>query len=210
MVITRIERQKKNPRRYNIYIDGEFAVGLDRNVVIDNGLRKGDEADESLLRKLRTADELVRAYQIALRFLSYRPRSEAEIRKRLEREELLPDTIEQIITRLRDEHQLDDKRFAEMYAESKMLAKPIGAHRLRLELRKKGISDSIIRHVEQSYCNEENELKNARRLAEKKLSTDKANDPMKRKKRLADFLVRRGFGWDIVGIVIEEKRDQLE
>ncbi len=207
MVITKIEQQKKNPRRYNIYVDEEFAVGLDRNVIIDNGLRKGDPVDEKLLGKLRTADEMTRAYQIALRFLSYRPRSEAEIRTRLEREKLIPETIEQIVTKLYNERQLDDKRFAEMYAESKMLKKPIGAHRLRRELQQKGISDTIIRHVELKYFNEETELKNARRLAEKKLATDRTKDPVKRKRRLADFLARRGFGWDVVSEIVGEYFD---
>ncbi len=204
MVITRIERQKKNPRRYNIYIDDEFALGLDRNVVIDNGLRKGDRADKLLLEKLRTADELIRAYQVALRFLSYRPRSESEIRTRLEREKLLPETIEEIIIKLRDEGQLDDRRFAEMYAESKMFKKPIGAHRLRRELHQKGLSDTIIQHVVQTLCNEESELKNARYLAEKKLATDRTKDPLKRKRRLSDYLARRGFGWDVIRVIIEE------
>jgi regulatory protein len=204
MVITGIERQKKNPRRYNIYIDGEFALGLDRNVVADNGLRKGDTADERLLTRLRAADEFVRAYRIALRFLSYRPRSESEIRSRLEREELLPETTEQIIEKLRDEGQLDDKRFAEMYAESKMLKKPIGAHRLRRELRQKGLNDTIIRDVVQSYCSEETELNHARFLAEKKLAADRSDDPLKRKRRLADHLMRQGFGWDVVKRVMDE------
>lgn len=207
MVITKIEQQKKNPRRYNIYVDEEFAVGLDRNVIIDNGLRKGDPVDKKLLGKLRTADEMTRAYQIALRFLSYRPRSEAEIRTRLEREKLIPETIEQIVTKLYNERQLDDKRFAEMYAESKMFTKPIGAHRLRRELRQKGVSDTIIRHVELKYFNEETELKNARRLAEKKLATDRTKDPVKRKRRLADFLARRGFGWDVVSEIVGEYFD---
>lgn len=204
MVITRIEQQKKNPRRYSIYVDGEFAVGVDRNVVIDNGLRKGDTIDDQMLKKLQTADELIRAYQIALRFLSYRPRSEVEIRKRLERDELLPETIDQIITKLYQEHQLDDKRFAEIYAESKMLSKPIGVHRLRRELRQKGISDTIIRHVEQKYCDDETELNNARLLAEKKLSSERTKDPTKRKRHLADYLARRGYGWDVVGAVLKE------
>lgn len=204
MVITRIERQKKNPRRYNIYVDGEFALGLDRNVVADNGLRKGDRADTALLDKLRTADELIRAYQIALRFLSYRPRSEYEIRTRLEREEFLLQTIESIIAKLYDEGQLDDGRFAGMYAESKMLKKPIGAHRLRRELRQKGVDEEIIERIVRTHCSEETELQNARRLAEKKLAADRSKDPVKRKRRLADHLARRGFGWEVVGRVVNE------
>ena len=204
MVITRIERQKKNPRRYSIYVDEKFAVGVDRNVIIDRGLRKGDTIDDKLLLALQTADELIRGHQVALRFLSYRPRSEAEIRKRLERDTFRSETIEHIVVQLFAEGQLDDKRFAEMYAQSKMLKKPIGAVRLRRELKQKGISDTIIRHVEQAFCDYDTELNNARHLAKKKLANERTKDPIKRKRRLADFLARRGFGWDIVQEVIEE------
>lgn len=207
MVITRIERQKKNPRRYSIYVDEEFAVGVDRNVIIDQGLRKGDAIDDKLLTELQTADELIRGHQVALRFLSYRPRSETEIRKRLERDTFRPETIEHIIAQLYAEGQLDDKRFAEMYAQSKMLKKPIGAVRLRRELKQKGISDTIIRHVEQAFCDYETELNNAQQLAKKKLAKERTKDPIKRKRRLADFLVRRGFGWDVVSVVVEEFLD---
>jgi regulatory protein len=209
MVITGIERQKKNPRRYNIYVDDEFAIGVDRNIVVDNGLRKGDTITRAQLEALRGADEFLKAYQVALRFLSYRPRSEAEIRTRLKRDDTSEERIDRIIEKLRDEGQLDDRRFADMYAESKMLRKPIGAMRLRRELQQKGIDDTIIRSVELRYCNDEAELENARSLARKKLGIDRSTDPLKRKRRLADHLLRRGFKFDIIQTVTEEFFDKV-
>jgi regulatory protein len=209
MVITGIERQKKNPRRYNIYVDDEFAIGVDRNIVVDNGLRKGDTITRAQLEALRGADEFLKAYQVALRFLSYRPRSEAEIRTRLKRDDTSEERIDRIIEKLRDEGQLDDRRFADMYAESKMLRKPIGAMRLRRELQQKGIDDTIIRSVELRYCNDEAELENARSLARRKLGIDRSTDPLKRKRRLTDHLLRRGFKFDIIQTVTEEFFDKV-
>jgi regulatory protein len=208
MIITGIERQKKNPRRYSIFIDGEYVLGIDRNVLADNGLRKGDTVDRTLIERLRTEDEFARAYLTALRFLSYRPRSEAEIRQRLEREEISDMTTDRIVAKLFDERQLDDRRFAEMYAESKMLRKPIGARRLRRELRQKGIDEAIINAVERLYCSSENEIENARLLAEKKLAADRTADPLKKKRRLADFLARRGYDWEIIQTILKEYIDE--
>jgi regulatory protein len=78
MQITAIEPQQKNPQRVNVYLDGEFAFGLASIVAV--WLKPGQELSEEKAAQLKADDEREVAYQKALHFISYRPRSSAEVR----------------------------------------------------------------------------------------------------------------------------------
>ncbi len=203
MKITGIERQKKNPRRYNIFIDDSFEIGVDRNVVADFGLRRGDAVTETVLSELRDADAKTTAYQKALRFLSYRTRSVQEIRNRLERDSIPPKIIEYTVVKLLNQQLLDDSRFAETFAESKMMHRPVGMNRLRRELLAKGISRTIVEKVLDTYSSPESEYLHALQIARKKLQTDRSVESRVRRRRLAGLLARRGYSWDVIGRVLE-------
>jgi len=76
MIVTGIERQKKQPGRYSIFVDGEFAVGVGSEVLLAAGLRKGDEITTGTLDRLRNDEELRAARRIAARYLGTRRRTE--------------------------------------------------------------------------------------------------------------------------------------
>src|SRR5215813_4637623 len=99
--ITAIEVQKKSPNRVNIYLDGEYAFGLAR--IVAAWLRVGLELDEKKIEQLQTEDARERALQQALLFLSYRARSESEIRQNLRKHEIPEAVIETTLERLRQE-----------------------------------------------------------------------------------------------------------
>jgi regulatory protein len=73
--ITALRFQKRNKNRVNVYLDGQFAFGL---VAIEAArLRVGQTLSDNDVARLQMRDEVERAYERALNFLSYRPRSEA-------------------------------------------------------------------------------------------------------------------------------------
>jgi len=85
--ITAIRVQKRNRKRANVFIEGDFAFGL--AMIEAAKLSKGQYLSDEEIASLRLADEKERAYELALGFLSYRPRSQAEVARRLG--DLLPD-----------------------------------------------------------------------------------------------------------------------
>ena len=90
--ITAITVQKKNPDRVNIYLDGEFAFGVAR--ITAAWLKNGDLLSEEKIARLLAEDEREWAYQQSLLYLSYRARSEKEIRQNLRKHEVSVDVIE--------------------------------------------------------------------------------------------------------------------
>jgi regulatory protein len=83
----------------------------------------------------------------AARYLEARPRSVAEVRRRLTTAGYRAPLVEAAIARLGELGYLDDEAFARSWVESRDRARPRGEHALRRELRLKGIDDATVRRV---------------------------------------------------------------
>ena len=88
--ITDIQPQKHDPSRLNVYLDGEFAFGIAR--VVAPWLKVGQEISTETMAELIEKDQREKAYQRALNYLSYRVRSEEEVRRNLRKHEV-PDQV---------------------------------------------------------------------------------------------------------------------
>ena len=114
--ITKITVQKKNTDRYNIYMDygkgEEYAFSVDEDVLIKHQLKKGMELDEFSLNEIGYQDDIRKAYNRAIHYLSRRMRSETEVRKHLAEKEVEEPVIQEVIHKLYDYHFLNDEEFA--------------------------------------------------------------------------------------------------
>ena len=172
------------------------------------GLRKGDTVDEAMIRKIETEEEYSLAKQHALRFLSYRLRSEKELQVKLKEKEFHPQTIERVTEHLRSIGMLNDKQFAQSFVHHLLSRKPAGKSLLQRELRLKGINTDIISEILQEHAeeNHEEELaeKAAKKLFVKLRSSRKKSDEQLQKRRIANYLARRGFGWSTINPVLRK------
>jgi regulatory protein len=142
--------------------------------------------------------------QQALLFLSYRARSENEIRKNLSKHEIPDAVIEETIERLRREGFADDKKFASAWVENRSTFRPRGRRALALELRQKGIDDHTIESALEGIDDEalayEAGQKKARKLA---LSLSKGQDWTEFRKKMSEFLARRGFSYSVIAPIVK-------
>lgn len=198
MIVTAIERQRRG-RRINLYLDGHFALSLSREILVQAGLHQGMTLDEKGLAELRQADLRLRAREAALRLLSYRPRSQAEMRQRLQRHGLPPDVIEEVLAHLSQQGLLNDQEFTRFWVESRGLSGKRGGRRLSQELQAKGVEREIILQELANLPEEEAALAAARQRLPRLAGLDYATF----RRRLNAFLLRRGFGYDIAKHVVE-------
>src|SRR6185436_19009340 len=103
--------QKRSPNRVNIYLDGEFAFGLAR--IVAAWLKTGQELSEEKIEQLQAEDARERALQQAMLFLSYRDRSESEIRQNLRKHEIPETVIDETLERLKRDGLANDNAFAQ-------------------------------------------------------------------------------------------------
>ena len=193
--ITALKQQKRNPQRVSVYLDGEYAFGLAR--IVAAWLEVGQRLDEDRIQKLQADDEVEAAYQRALNFLSYRPRSAAEIERNLRKHDVDEAVTEAVLARLREKRFVDDAQFATDWVANRSELKPRGAYALRAELRQKGIAEPLIDRA----LNGLDEEQLARAAAEKKTRKLSRFDWPEFRKKLSGYLARRGFGYDTVAEV---------
>jgi regulatory protein len=208
MIVTKVERQKRDPHRVNISIDGEFAFGIRDDVLAEFGLRKGDPITQEIVDALQSSEEFSRAKQKALQLFSYRMRSERELEAKLREKEFPPAIIKRVIEQLSALGIVNDKEFARAFVHDAQLRKPAGRRLLHNRLRVKGISTAIIEEVLEENSDPDGEYERALQAATTVLKRYKSSlkvlDQKKQEQRLAQFLARRGFDWSIISPVLRQ------
>ena len=194
--ITAIEVQKRTPSRVNIFLDGEFAFGLAR--IVAAWLRVGQELDEKKLEQLQAEDARERALQQALLFLSYRARSETEIRQNLRKHEIPETVIDQTLERLRQDGFANDDQFAKAWVENRNAFRPRSRRMLAMELRQKGLGDEAVNSALESVDDEAL----AYEAAQKRAPRYKDLEWNDFRKKLSDFLARRGFSYSVTSTTV--------
>ncbi len=196
--ITAISVQKKNPNRVNIYLDGEFAFGVAR--ITAAWLKNGDELSDEKISRLLAEDTREWAYQQSLLFLSYRARSEKEIRQNLQKHEISEEVIEETLVRLRNAGLANDNDFARLWVENRSTFHPRSKKALAIELRQKGLNDEAIQHslvgVDEETLAYEIGLKRATRF--------RGLAWMAFRKKLSEFLARRGFSYSVIAPIVSK------
>ncbi len=200
MRVTKIERQKKRSSRRSVFIDGSFAFGISDDILLKFALHEGALLDEGTVEKIIASDHEETAKHKALRFLSIRPRSKKEIRDYLLRREFSSEIAESVIERLESLKLLDDAAFARMVCRDAIAKKPSGAKMLRNGLMKKGVPLPIIESVLVEFSTPDSEFQMAVKAAEwqrRRIGrSSKQLDNNHIKKKILDYLVRRGFAFD--------------
>jgi regulatory protein len=201
--ITALKVQKRNPRRVNVFLDGRYAFGL--AAIEAARLRRGQILSDEDIEKLKERDSFEKAHDRALHFLSYRPRSEAEVRRYLQGKAVSPAIEEEVIERLIRAKLLDDLAFARYWVENRKSFNPRGMRMLRYELRQKGLDDETIAQALTDLDEEEDAyrvaLRRGRRLAHL--------DQVSFRRKLSAHLLRRGFPYDVVNPTVERAWQEL-
>jgi regulatory protein len=197
--ITAIEPQQKHPQRVNLYLDGEFAFGLAG--IVAAWLKVGQDLDEEKIASLKIEDEREVTYQKALHFLSYRPRSSAEVRQNLIKHGISESLIEETVNRLQTARLVNDEAFARAWVENRNTFRPSGLPALRMELRRKGLSDEIVQSVLNTQVNEQALAFDAARKYARRLA---GLEWLDFRQKLGGFLTRRGFSYSTIAPVVSE------
>jgi regulatory protein len=131
-------------------------------------------------------------------FLSYRARSESEIRQNLRKHEIPEPVIEQTLERLRQDGLANDNQFARAWVENRSTFRPRSRRMMALELRQKGLNDETVSSAIESVDDEAL----AYEAAQKKVARYKGLERNEFRKKLSDFLGRRGFAYSVIAPVV--------
>lgn len=214
MKITELTPQKKNPNRFNLYVDDKFYCGVSLDVVAKHNLYKSKEVEDTVLSMI-LYDSLVEKLNFRVTvYLSRYRKTEKEARQYIS--ELLykkqgdwfakdlkinkNEIVEKITDFALENKLLDDYQFAVDYISDRTENKPRSKYLIQLELRRKGVSEQIISEAfkTQELLISDEEL--IVKLCKKKYGVEKIS--MDDKKKIS-FFQRKGFSWDIIGGIID-------
>lgn len=203
--ITALKAQKKNPNRINVYLDGEYAFGLAR--IVAAWLKIGQRVSDEDIARLQQQDALEVAYQRGLQILSYRPRSIAEVRRKLSEQGFEPTIVDATIQRMEQNGSLGDEQFARDWVENRSTFRPRSRRLLALELRQKGVAEEAIQQALSETQDEDSlayqsALRYARKLAGKDWETFR--------KRLGAYLMRRGFSYGTITPILRQVWEETQ
>ncbi len=196
-VITALVEQKERRGRTSVFLDGEFAFGLDDLLAM--GLRVGQELPAAEIASLQHREAVESAYQRALHYLSFRPRSEEEMARYLSGKEVPAEAAEEVLARLRGAGLVDDRRFALSWVENRESFRPRARWALQRELRGKGIDGELA----EAAVSEVDELAGAMRVGRKALPHVARLEHDLFVRRLLGRLQRRGYGYETARRVVD-------
>jgi regulatory protein len=206
--ITKLVVQQKQPHRVTVFLDGLGVLEVSQSLVLEYGLRVGHRLSVEEQERLRAAERLLAARATAHQFMAYRPRTTHEVRQRLRRGGYEAAVVEQVIEHFHARRALDDAAYAHAYLKARRDIRRDGPQRIRHKLRQRGVCRALIDEAMQQELTAADVLEAARAQAAKywpRLSREA--DPAKRRKKLGDFLRRRGFPFATVQQVVKELED---
>ncbi|MBQ3285259.1 MAG: regulatory protein RecX [Ruminococcus sp.] len=203
MQITAVEPRKKGLSA--LYIDGEFAMKLDTEVLIARRFDVGREIDDEQLHECVQASDQKRCKDKAMWLISYRDHSRKDLFDKLRRD--YPDDIcEAAVARLEELGLIDDGRYARRYAADLVSLKHLSERGVRQKLYEKGIDRDLIDEVVGELFIDEKEQ--IRTIIDKKYA--RSLDDEKGRRRCVNALSRMGFSWSDIKSVLNEYIDVSE
>ncbi len=207
-VITLVEQQKGNKKRFNIYLNEEYAFAVHEDVLVSFHLYKGKEIEHHEMELICSTEEENKAWQKALRYINYKWRTESEVRNHLLQLDYEPLLVSNIIQRLKKMEFINDQQYATSYIEQRIRHKPRGKKMMEYELKKKGVNSSDIESGLQNIS-QEIEFQMAFELLHKRLHRYRDEEWKRAKQKMGLYLQNKGFNMEIIHRVLEYYKENI-
>ena len=208
-IITKITTQQKNQDRFNIFMDygkgkgEEFAFSVDSDVLIKFQLKKGMELDDFSFMEIQYQDDIRKAYNKAIHYLSRRMRSEKEIWDYLFSKEIEEPVINEIIHKLSALKYINDEEFALAYVRTQANTTDKGPTIIKMELKEKGIDEGILMLALEEYPLEQ-QIEKATKISVKFYEKNTKESLKIQKQKLENLLLRKGYTYEVTHIAVNE------
>ncbi|MCI6739044.1 MAG: recombination regulator RecX [Intestinibacter sp.] len=207
-IITKIEAQKKNDDRVNIYVDEKFFMAIYKELVFSFNLKKGQEIDKDYLKNILDDEIYMKAKNKALNILSKSSQSEKQIQQKLSKD-FEEHTIDRVIEFLQKYKFVDDEDLANRIVNTNVNLNKYGKNKIKQNLYNKGIDKSIIEQA-MNEIDSDKEFENALYLGKKRYDRLKNEDPRKAYQKIGNHLAYKGFNYDIIKKVLNRLFNDID
>jgi regulatory protein len=199
-------RVKDAKKQVRVFINGSFSFSIGDEVAVTAGLKVGQHLSAEQIAELKEAEIYHNCFGAALHYLGYRPRSEAEVRKRLRRRGFNDETVDKVIIGLKERQLIDDVAFAQYWRDNRLSFRPRSRRLIKLELRRKGVSagtaNEALADLDDESAAYEAGLKKTRVLS--------GLEYREFRRYLSDHLRRRGFDYGDIDSAVARLWQELQ
>lgn len=207
-LITSIATQKKEPNRYNVFVDGTFKIGITQETLLKFHLHKGMVYTDELDAQITAHVFYMRLYQKALNYLSYALRSEHDVRQTLCK--ILPEPtdaqlalVETIIAQLKNERYINDEQYVTAYIQNNFATTKKGPFAIKQALQKKGIALPLIEQA-LAAMDHTTAYNTAIAVAQKYADKQKQLSQKAIYDKTRIYLAQRGYAFSMIDTVLQQ------
>ncbi len=194
-IITKIEVQKNNDKRVNLYLDNEFFCALQMYVCVKNNLKEGLQISREKLDDLLLQTERDEAMNKVANLLSKTIKTEKQVQDYLYKKGYSPVTVRFVLSKLKEYEYINDEKYIDAYI--KTYRKKYGVYKIQSELLQKGIKKDILESSISSFQSSKDVV---RAIAEKYMKNKVVDNSNLQK--LRQHLAYKGFTWDEINSVV--------
>lgn len=200
--ITKIEIQKRNKDRVNVYVDEEFAFACDMELVYKFNLNKDAVINMDEIGEVLKEEDYISCKNSAIRVIEKTYKTESEIVKKLRDKGYKDESIARTLEFLTKYDFINDKRYASMFVKDRVRTQ--GKNNIKYKLIQKGVSEDLISDALDNV-NEDDEYDTALKLCNKKYNIlIKSNsDKNVIKQKLFRFMVSKGYDYSLCNKVVK-------
>lgn len=205
--ITKIEVQKRNKERVNVYIDNVYTFSAYSELIYKENLKVNSEVDEEKLLRIAQKENVSKCKETALRIIERSYKTEKEMQNKLIEKGYDSESVGIAINFLKEYNFINDNNYVKMYIKDRISTQ--GKQKIKYSLIRKGISDDIIEEFLEDIESED-EKSAAIELAKKKYKSISRTetDRFKLWNKLCRYLVGRGYDYSVSKEVVNEVLDR--
>ncbi len=200
--VTKIEVQRKNKERFNLYLDGVFEMGIDMDTLVKFNLKKNQMIDAKQMEEIQKYDHYRFGIHIALHYLSFKKRTEKEVRQQLVKSDINETAIDQIIDYCYKEKFINHEDYAESLKNTMIRTTDKGPEVFKQKLYQVGIEEEIIERFTQRY-EVEQPFEDILKVGHK-LMKSKKGPIAKVKQKVSQALIQKGYTIETIKQVLQE------
>ncbi|RIN30412.1 recombination regulator RecX [Staphylococcus succinus] len=200
--ITKIEVQKKNKERFNLFLDDEFEMGIDIDTFVYFNLKKDQIVEAKDMEAIQSYEQYRQAINTAIQYLSYRKRTDHEVAQHLTKKEFSESVISKVLDYCHAQKLIDHNDYANSLKNTMILTTDKGPGIYKQKLREAGIEQVIIDEYTELYEKEQS-MEDILKVANKILK-QKKGPLVKRKEKLTQSLMQKGYSFEKIKEVMED------
>jgi regulatory protein len=209
--ISEVTVQKSDSSRVSVFSDGEFLFGISAFDAHNLHLYKAAEVNSAQIKDICAAIEADQIKSFLLRLLAKRPYPRRVLLKKITSKGFLRHSAENVLQEFEDKGWIDDSSYARSYVNDKYNLAGWGPKKIEMYLKRDGVSEQVIQNALKSLEPAVSTSETLEKLVNKrKMHFLREKDTFKRKKKVVDYLLRKGFNPDEVFKYIDNLLQSLE